>query len=308
MRTTSQRVGIWHADCVPPALSIVVVHFNVPSVLMECLARLGRFAGDAELILVDTDPDDAVLAAVRAAHPRVRVVRATNHSFAHAVNLGFKHASAPSVAYMNADVFVEADTFRHLTEALAKTPGSGIAGPLALTPSGRPQDQGPDYRLHYLRLARSPGAAIRVPWVAGCLQLLSREVIERCGGLDPTLRFYNEDIEFCIRCNRAGYRSLLVATPVLHVGGSSTPNLGAFMLEGRRGGMQLSRRYYPPVVRSLHRAGLWLEARLGSTFVRGAAARARYLEMLAMVRSRRFDESPFGPTLGDHRSPYGNRA
>ena len=276
--------------------------------MSECLTRLARFAPRAELIVVDTDPDDAMLDRLRSRHPGLKLVRSSNHSFAHAVNLGLRCATAPLLAYMNADVYVEAETFPRLQAALAAHGAAGIAGPLALRPNGRPQDQGPAYRLHYLRLPRTPGASIRVPWLAGCLQLLRREVLERCGGLDPSLRFYNEDLDFCVRAHRAGFTLLLVRAPVLHVGGSSTPSAGMFMLEGRRGGMQLSRRYYPPVVRHLHRAGLWVEARLGRLFVRDLQVRGRYHEMLTMVRDQSFDESPFGATLSERRVPEESRA
>lgn len=291
-----------------PELSVVVVHYRVPQLLAECLARLQRFVPQAELILVDTDPDDATLERLGSLYPRLTVVRATNHSFAHAVNLGLRHAGAPLLAYMNADVYVEAETFPHLRAALAEHGRAGIAGPLALGPDGRPQDQGPDYRLHHLRLPRRPGAAIAVPWLAGCLQLVRREVLERCGGLDPSLRFYNEDIDFCVRAHRAGFSTLLVATPVLHVGGSSTPNVGVFMLEGRRGGMQISRRYYPPVVRRLHRAGLWLEARLGAVFAQSPEKKRLYNELLRMLGATGFDESPFGATLTERRTTEEPRA
>lgn len=298
----------WHADAVTPELSIVVVHYRIPAVLAECLARLSRFAPHAELIVVDTDPDDAMLDHLRSSYPGLKVVPAPNHSFAHAVNLGLRRTHAPLLAYMNADVYVEAETFPLLQAALAAHSEAGIAGPLALNPNGRPQDQGPDYRLYYLRLPRTPGAAIRVPWLAGCLQMLRRDVLERCGGLDPSLRFYNEDIEFCVRAHRAGFTILLVRAPVLHVGGSSTPSLDAFMLEGRRGGMQVSRRYYPPIVRRLHRAGLWFEARFGTLFGRDLKARGRYHEMLTMVRNKGFDESPFGATLTERRTTGDYRA
>jgi hypothetical protein len=47
-----------------------------------------------------------------------------------------------------------------------------------------------------------------------------------------------------------GYRCALVATEVIHVGGSSTPPEGRFLIEGLRGGYALTRRGAPPAVRS----------------------------------------------------------
>lgn len=295
-------LGIVTAD-----LSLVVVHHRVPDVLAECLGRIVRFAPEAQVVVVDTAPDAAVDARVRALTPRARIVHAPNHSLAHAVNLGVRATSTPLVAHMNADVYLEPDTLARLASALHRTPHAGLAGPLPLAAGGRPQDLGPAYALHYLRLRaqarRRPGAAIRVPWLAGCLQLVRREVFATCGGLDASLRFYNEDLDFCLRARRAGYRCLLVDAPVVHLGGSSTPDDGAFLVEGVRGGLQLSRRYQPPVVRALHRGALLAWGAFAERWARTPGRRATAHRIGSMVRGRTEDTSPFGATLDVREYP-----
>src|SRR5690606_40021291 len=131
---------------------------------------------------------------------------------------------------------VELDSLARLLAALEEDSGAGLAGPLALPPRGHPQDLGLPYRLAYARALRAGGSGTRVAWLSGCLQLIERRVYENIGGYDETFRFFNEDLEYCSRARRAGFYCRLVAAPVVHVGGLSTPAHPAFHVEGRRGG------------------------------------------------------------------------
>jgi len=279
--------------------SVLVVHHRTPEILVACLERLAHSRLPVRPIVVDTAPDEGTLASVRARYPEALTLTAPNHSYAHAVNVGLERAAGAFVAHMNADVFVEPDTFAHLVGALEHDPGAGVAAPLARTPQGRRQDHGLLYHPHYLRLELRPGRSVRVPWLTGCLQVVRRSVLERIGGLDASLRFYNEDLEFCLRARAAGFGCRLVDTPVLHLGGSSTPADGAFLVEGVRGGYQLSRRYLPRPARLAHRAGLMAWGALGSALARKPERRRALARVAAMARSGSFDDAPFGSSLAD---------
>jgi len=286
-------------DAGPVELSVVVVHYRVPDLLLRALRHLGRAVPGAEVILVDTDPDREVLRRAREAHPGLRTLAAVNHSYAAAANAGLKLARGRFLAPMNPDVFVEPDTFERLLAALDARPRAGVAAPLARTPRGRRQDHGPLYHPHYLRLALRPGGSVRVPWVPGLLHVLRREALMAVGGYDASLRFYNEDMDLCRRLRAAGYHALLVDAPVLHLSGSSTPSSGAFLVEGVRGGYQLSRRYLPPPLRRLHRQALRLGGAAAAAVASLPERRRAFQAIAAMARDGTFDEPPFGDTLAE---------
>lgn len=278
---------------------MVLVHYRVPEILLEALGRLARAAPGAEVVLVDTDPDPALFARARAVVPGLIAVGAPNHSYAHAANVGLKRARGHFVALMNPDVYVERDTLPRLLAALRDHPSAGVAAPLARTPGGRRQDHGPLYHANYVRLGARPGGSVRVPWVPGYLHLLRREALDAVGGMDASLRFYNEDIDFCRRLRGAGYHARLVDVPVVHLGGSSTPSTGAFLVEGVRGGYQLSRRYLPPPLRRAHRLALLAWASVAAASSADGERRDAYRAVAAMAFRNRFDEAPFGATLTD---------
>lgn len=285
------------------SVAVVVVHHRTPELLVECLASLRGAAPTATIAVVDTAPEAEFGSYLERAFDAVLWLPTTNHSYSHAVNTGVGATSEPLVALMNADVLVGERTLSDLVGALARDPASAAAGPFALDGRGRPQDLGPAYRVHYLRAtraaARGDTAGAVVPWLSGAFQLVRRSAFEEVGGYDRSLRFTNEDLDFCLKLRRRGHFLRLVDTRVTHLGGSATPRHAAFMAEGRRGGYVISQRYQPPIVQALHRAYLRAESFLGARFARSPEARRASELVAAMLRDSSWDKSPFGATLDD---------
>lgn len=277
-------------------LTILVIHYRTPALLRECLSRLNRYAADARIVVVDNDSQDESEQLLRRQFPDIRVLHAQNHSFSAAVNTGLKAATTPFVAHMNADVMIEVDTLPSLLEVL-RSEHVGMVGPQAVTPQGNWQDQGPLYRFHHARLKRSQQPSLAVPWLSGCMQVLKREVIAQVGGMDSSLRFYNEDMEWCWRIRQAGYSCQLVKTSVLHIGGSSTPSAARFLIEGYRGGYKLSQRYKPIPYRLVHRLVVIAEVAWQRRYAEKLERRQAFDSIYQMFAAGDFDTSPFGATL-----------
>ncbi len=270
-------------------LSILVLHYRTPDILKTCLAKLAVAAPGVRVVVVNSGPPED------ATGLGVETLQVPNYSFAHTLNCGLKRVTTPYVAHMNADVYVTDETFPKLLEVL-KHPGVGMAGPLARTSDGRLQNQGLPYRWHYGRLERQK-ISIPVPWLSGCLQLVDMAAVRAVGGMDASLRFYNEDTEWCYRFRQAGFACRLVNTDVVHLGGSSTPADPRFIAEGFRGGYKLSQRYHGHVYQALHRAVVRGLSGWGSSFAKTPAERQAAVKIGEMFRRGSFDESPFGEAL-----------
>ena len=286
-------------------LGVVVVHHATGrDVLDAALARLARAAPASAVALVCTGP---VVPESGPGWPRrLEVVAVENHSYARAVNRGLAALpGVPYLAFMNDDVYVTQRTFADLLAALRSAPDAGAAGPLAYDGSGRLQAMGLPYRAtqrRALAAALREGvahAAVRAPWLAGCLKVLTRQAYLATGGYDERFRFTNEDLDHGLRAARLGYASLLVATPVTHLGGTSTPPHPAFHVEGRRGGYLVTARHLPGAARALHRAYLVLEGSLGALLARDPRARSAHAGVARMALAGAWDHSPFGATLDD---------
>ena len=298
------------ARCVDTGVEVVIVHHRTPGPLRATLERLAAHAPTVPVTVVDTALDAGVVADLASAHPKLAWRAAPNHSYAHAVNTGLKSTTAPLVVVMNADVLVGPDTIADLCAA-CDDPRVALAGPVPRTPVGRIQDQGLPYLLHHARLrwrswrgaGQRPPASVPVPWLAGCLLVARRSAIDRIGGMDGRLRFYNEDLEWGLRARAAGWRCVLVATDVVHLGGAATPADGRFLVEGLRGGYALTRRTAGPPVRWAHRwlvaGAAWLAAR----WVRDPRRRDAWAEVARRFVHDDLDDAPFGDTLSDGINP-----
>lgn len=212
-------------------LPIVIVHHNTPELLGRCLQALTQAPVPLLPIVVDTSGVDTSPEAARAcARQHVDAVdgyfiTCQNHSLAQAVNVGVQAALSlshhPALVCMNADVFVRPDVWTRLLEVLQQ-PHIGMVGPVCHDGRGRWQAQGFLYYQYYVRLqlARWLGLSghvlghvlghVAVPWLSGCLQVIKREALLEVGGMNSSLRFYNEDMEWCWRLRRAGWACHLV--------------------------------------------------------------------------------------------------
>ena len=259
-------------------LTLLVMHYRTPDVLRACLEKLAAFAPNTRVIVIDSSPPDETPSV------ETELVKVPNHSFAHMLNCGLKRVQTPYVAHLNADVFIEPETLPQLLAAVQQ-PGVGMVGPTVRTPDGKLQNQGLPYRRHYRRLNRST-QAVSVPWLSGCLQLVRMEAVAAVGGMDASLRFYNEDMEWCFRFRRTGWACHLVKTEVLH-------------LEGYRGGYKLSQRYHGAVYQGLHRGVVRAQSAWDKRFSRDPVQQQAAAQISEMFRSGEFDESPFGEILTD---------
>lgn len=285
-------------------LTVAVIHYQTPALLERCLASLRSSATESRVLVVDTGETEPLPAEWPASHPGVELLRQPNHSYSAAVNAALRQCSTSRFAQLNSDLLVTPTTFDDLARALDES-GAAMAGPLMRDGNGRLQRQGLPYR-RYQWLARKAAAGwTAVPWLSGSLQYLSMSSALLVGGMDSNLRFYNEDLEWCLRMRSAGLRCLLVNTEVVHLGGSSTPSSPAFLIEGLRGGYQLTRRYRGPVARGLHRAGLIAASSTLARFARQPERRSAFRRLTAMLRSGGMEESPFGPTLGSDNPCFG---
>lgn len=278
--------------------------------LLDCLARLSRAAPGARVVVVDTDPLPGVEEQLAGLHPEVEFLPVPNHSYSRSVNLGLAALPTPLLTLMNADVLVEPGTFTDLLGSLRQYDYRSVVAPVALDGSGDPQPMGWPYQLDYLRLRRlsrgpragDPPPSVSVSWVAGYLQTMHRDLWNAVGGYDESFRFFNEDLDFCLRARSMGFGCRLVDSPVVHLGGSSTPDHPAFHVEGRRGGFEISRRHHGRLRQLAHEAFLWTEAALGVLTARSEEGRAGHTMMLELLRSGAWHESPFGETLDQRRT------
>jgi N-acetylglucosaminyl-diphospho-decaprenol L-rhamnosyltransferase len=212
-----------------PPLSIVVPTHNTRELTLRCLDSLAAApAPGMEVVLVDDASADGTTAAAEEGHPGTIVLRnETALGFTRSANLGLARACGEILLLLNSDTEVEPGGLQRLVEFFALEPKLGIAGALLHYPDGSPQWSGgrePSLawffalasglpklleQLPFYRRAKplDPDRPLAVDWVTGAAMAFRREVWEAVGPLDEGFRFYAQDLDFCLRAKRVGWRT-----------------------------------------------------------------------------------------------------
>ncbi len=236
------------------AIDAVVVSYRSGSTLGECLVRLRASRDVTGIVVVDnaSDDDSAEIAARHAAgDARFTALRNTdNAGFGPACNLGARHGTAPFIAFVNPDCWVEPDSLARLRDHLTRATG-GLVGADLVDPDGVRDAAARRHEPTLARLLKGRGtrASVAVPIdagvalqpvdaVSGALMMLPRATFESLGGFDEGYRLHAEDLDLCRRVRASG-AAVLVANDVrvVHVRGVSSRTRPVFVEWHKHRGM-----------------------------------------------------------------------
>jgi GT2 family glycosyltransferase len=254
------------------ALRIVIVNYRSAALTLECLRSLAaELAGlpRADVVVVDNASGDGSVERLAAAIRRERwqgwvslrpVDR--NGGFAFGNNAAIRDAlgSERPVDYLmllNPDTVVQRGAIRALLDFMDSHPRAGIAGSRLENPAGELQvsahrapsplgelEQGASLGILSRALRRealSP-ASRECDWLAGASLMIRRQVFGQIGLLDEGYFLYFEEVDFCVRARRAGWKICFVPeSRVVHLEGGVT---GIRSRARRPGYWYASRRRY----------------------------------------------------------------
>ncbi|GIW39730.1 MAG: glycosyl transferase [Candidatus Binatia bacterium] len=212
-------------------IAAITVNWNRTELTLRCLESLlaARRAPD-EIYVVDNGSDPDPSETFRACWPGLRVLRhPRNLGFAAGVNLGLREGlRGPSEAFfvVNNDAVVHEDCLVRLEEALEEDPTRAVVGAKTLTRERPPRIHtaygvltfhGPlvQQRGWMEEDIRAYDRMSEVDYVSGCAMLLRREAVERVGLFDEFFFAYHEDLDWCTRAWKAGFRVVYVPSAIV---------------------------------------------------------------------------------------------
>lgn len=209
-------------------LYCVIVNWNLKEDTLACIqSLLDSGASATRVIVVDNgSTDDSVESLRERFSADIQIIQ--NHrnvGYARGSNLGIQQAlekGAKWVLLINNDTLVTTGFLRELENVVENYGKFDIIGPLILY-HDKPK------RIWYLGDRLIPGTLMTtslyrgqiekpsypqvfpVDFVTGCAMLVNRKVFDKVGLLDTRLFMYGEDVDFCWRARRAGFK--LAAAP-----------------------------------------------------------------------------------------------
>jgi GT2 family glycosyltransferase len=223
----------------PIRIAAAVLNYRSPDDTLQAVGSLIESTRRLdEIVVIDNDTVDTARRHDASPASGVKYLHTgRNLGFSGGVNVGIRAAlaaGADAVLLLNSDVMLAPTAVAHLERALLVGPDVGIVGPVVVSPL-KPDtvvSAGISYRAATGRMRqRDVGVSVAsvagrgdvlVTAISGCAVLIDHRVFESIGFFDEDYFYSFEDIDFCIRARRAGFRSIVAgAALAYHSGGRS---------------------------------------------------------------------------------------
>lgn len=229
-------------------LSVIIVNWKSADYVRKCLRSVFRHTTgiDFEVIVIDNASFDGCGEMLAREFPSAIFVQSGgNFGFARANNLAAARARGEVLLFLNPDTEVRGPALNVLLDVCRTRSDAGTVGPRLLNTDGSLQRScvqafptvanqvwDADLLRDWFPRARLWGTAAlyhaspepqAVEGISGACLMTPRHVFERVGGFTDDYFMYYEDMDFCVKSVRAGFRNYYVprAEVVHHAGKSS---------------------------------------------------------------------------------------
>ncbi len=215
-------------------ISFIIVNYNTKDLLRNLLNSLEKFFGGEEIIVADNASSDGSADMVSREFSTAKLVANTeNIGFARANNQAMRIAKGDVFVLINSDAELIDDSLKHAVSLVRSNKDYGLVGSKLLNSDTSTQ----------VSVGRFPGIAYaflsntglglllpsglrgkiltgryfdytkqsEVDWVMGACLILRKDVYLKAGGLNTDYFMFGEDMEWCYRIKKAGYR--IIYTP-----------------------------------------------------------------------------------------------
>ena len=257
-------------------VSVIIINWNTRKLLETCLESLDGscVAHSQEVIVVDNNSSDGSQAIVRQKFPQVKLIcNASNVGFAHGNNQGIKASCGRYVSLVNSDVKVLPGCHDKLVEFMDANLAIGIAGPRVLNGDRTLQSSCRRFpglwnnvcdAFAFRRFFPKSGffagehmlyfkhdREIFPDVLVGCFLFARAKAVKEFGLLDEDFFMYGEDIDWCLRCWRSGWKIAFYpgAEAIHYRGGSSSVDPIRFAVVLQRARQQFWKKHYSVIER-----------------------------------------------------------
>lgn len=266
-----------------PKVAIIILHLKEIPCLIDCIKSLSKITyRNFDIIIVHNGAETAFLrnALIPVYEHITKVIHAgDNLGFAAGNNIGIRQAlqgGADYILLLNDDTEVAPDFLTTLMDAAVSRPDAGILGPkicyfnepdkvwfvgarfdrktCSVTTTG----------FERFDKCKTP-APVESDYITGCALLIKRNVLEKIGLLDERFFIYCEDVDWGLRCSKAGFKNLVVTcSQIRHKISYSSGGIDSLprVYHKRRSHLMMARIYSPQslckIQRKVLRDIVWL--------------------------------------------------
>ncbi|MFH1671753.1 MAG: glycosyltransferase family 2 protein [Candidatus Portnoybacteria bacterium] len=237
-------------------LSIIITHYQSPTLLKLCLESIKKNIGDLEyeLIVLDSQAEEDTRDLIKEYFPQARYIPFLKNitNYAKLVNIGLKKAKGEYILILNHDIIILNDAIIKLLNYIKENSQVGIVGPRLLTFSNQAQEScfrfpnigaviarrtllrkfnwGKERLSDFLIKDKDFSSPQPVDWMQGSAMLVRKEAIKKVGLWDERFVRYFEDTDWCRRFWQNNYQVVLLPqAQVSHYYGRHSKKWGPFL-------------------------------------------------------------------------------
>lgn len=243
-------------------LSVIIVSYNAKDYLLNCLKSLDQ---KFEIIVVDNASTDGSTEEIKKSFPQVKIIKnKKNLGFAKANNQGIKQASGRYILLLNPDTKILDNAISKMINWMDNNPKAAVSTCQLLNEDGSLQPTGGFFptlpRLIAWQLFLDDILPLKsyhpkkqfydkekeLDWVTGAFFLFRKEIIDKVGLFDEKFFMYAEELEYCHRIKKAGFKVFFTPrASIIHYGFKSGSKERALISE-YESLKYFYQKHYPP--------------------------------------------------------------
>ncbi len=226
-------------------ITLAFLNYNTADDLLKALDSVEEaIAGvSARIVVIDNGSTDDSVARIKSFGKEIEIIALPNNAgFAAAFNRIFSYVITPYYLLLNSDIILKPGCVKKMLDEFKAFPNAGLAGVALERENGSLQSSYGVYpnlaselvnrtlwqklKVSRHRSGRSGSkcepSAIPVDCVVGAVMLVSRETVDKVGGMDERFFFFLEETDWCKRINESGLKVIhLPEIKVVHLQGKA---------------------------------------------------------------------------------------
>lgn len=212
-------------------VSVVIISWKMRDLLWKCLLTIYQFTKEInfEVIVVDNHSQDGTSEMIEKEFQQVKLIKnSENRGVAPARNQGIKETKGKYILILDADMELIDNSIKHLFDFMEQNPDVGIVGCKLIDKDFNLQTSCKRFptllaflfrRLEWIDAIKNSKTLKHhtmkdwdhneiksVDYLIGACQFFRRDVVNKIGMYDDNIFYGPEDIDFCLRIWKAGWK------------------------------------------------------------------------------------------------------
>lgn len=210
-----------------PHISFVIIEYHSVQDIIDCSATINERCEGVEKEIIASSNSKYSVAKQKDLVDKLPYIKwifnLQNLGFASGMNSGLRNCRGDVVVIMNPDVRINTRNISQIYEYIINNRDVGLVGPRIIDSNGLVQDSCRPFMSPLRFLNRIPKRIFGskdvllenkfeyekiqpVDWVIGAFMMLRRDALDKVGGLDDSYFLYVEDMDWCMRFWKSGYK------------------------------------------------------------------------------------------------------